>query len=282
MATGIIQSALEDPVKPVTMQSVANATTPTPTTGASTTQPATTTPTPTPTTASGYNPAKVADPSQWTVDGQQTVAGQVQNLISENSPLIEQARTNAKQQMNARGLVNSAMGVSAGETAAYSAALPIAQADAATYAKAAGYNTDQLNQKNLQDAQFTNAAGQFNAAAINDATLQQMANDNQKLLSSNSEAASLMNQATGVINNILMNDKMSSSKKTEASRQVYENLRLQLQILGATSSLDLSSLLMDNPYAVNQVPAATSESPVTGMTPPNPGMVWEDGRWVQH
>lgn len=259
MATGIIQSALEDPVKPVTMQATAQQTsTPTPGTGTSTPQ---TPATPAPTTATGYNPTKVADPSQWTIDGKQTVAGQVQDLIAQNSPLIEQARTNAKQQMNARGLVNSAMGVSAGETAAYSAALPIAQADAATYAKAAGYNTDQINQKNLQDAQFTNAASQFNAAAINDATLQQMANENQRLLSTNSEAASLMNQATGVINNILMNDKMDAATKTEASRQVYENLRLQLSVLGATSALDLSSILNENPYGAENAPTSSSTSP---------------------
>lgn len=249
MATGIIQSALQEPVKPVTMQTLNSqqeANSPTPTTAT--------------TTAAGYNPTKVATPTEWTVDNNQTVAGQVNKLIGENSPLIEQARTNAKQQMNARGLVNSAMGVSAGETAAYTAALPIAQADAATYAKSAGYNADQVNQKNLQDAQYTNAASQFNAdatnvasrfnaSAINDATLKQMAESNQKLLSTNSEAASLMNQATGVINNILMNDKMDSAAKQEASRQVYENLRLQLSVLGATSALDLSSILNDNPYA---------------------------------
>lgn len=244
-AQGIISSALKEAVKPVTMQATQQSPAANPTQPG---QQTTTTPAPTSPTVAAYNPTNVADPTKWEIDNQQTVAGQVKALIDDNSPIIQQARTNAKQAANERGLLNSAMAVSAGESAAYEAALPIAQQDAQTYSQAAGYNADQSNQNNQQNAQYTNAAAQFNAQALNDATLQQLANENQVLLQSNSQAVDLMNQATGVINNIMMNEKMDAAAKTEASRQIYENLRTNLSILSATSSLNLAELLGENPY----------------------------------
>lgn len=88
--------------------------------------------------------------SQWNIDGSQTVAGQLKDLLNPNNPLMQQARTGALEQMNNRGLSNSSMAMTAGDAAAYQAALPIAQADAATYAKATSYNADQKNQFALQ------------------------------------------------------------------------------------------------------------------------------------
>lgn len=299
---GIIQSAVKpvpltpDPNTQQNQQTMAHPNTQDPTTA--------TIPGPTPTVqATGYNPAQVASPTQWNVTDNQTVAGNVKSLIDQNSPIIQQARTNAAEAANERGLLNSAMAASAGEQAAYSAAVPIATSDAQTYSKAAGYNADQQNQVNLANANLTNQSAQFNAGAENEASrtgatlasqerqqqaqiagnleqtktqiggnveiqklqadtqtklasmdaqnktqLTQLQNQNQTLLQSNSQAAGLMNQATGVINNIMMNNQMDAAAKTEASRQVYENLRTQLSILSATSGLDLSTLLGSNPY----------------------------------
>lgn len=243
MATGIINTAVQDPVKPVALDPTIQQTDPV--TGAPTTTAAA--PIAAQPSVAGYNPTPVATPTAWNITDDQTVAGQVNKLTSQNSPLMEIARTNAKQSANERGLVNSAMAVSAGETAAYQAALPIATQDAATYSKAAGYSVDQTNQKNLQDSNLTNAAAQFNAKSLNDATLQKINNENQRLIQTNSTAASLMNQATGVLNNILMNDKMDANAKTEASRQIYENLRTQLGIISSTASLGLGGILGTTP-----------------------------------
>jgi len=243
MATGIINTAVQDPVKPVALDPTLQQTDPA--TGAPSTN--ATAPTAAQPSVAGYNPTPVATPTAWNVTDDQTVAGQVNKLTAQNSPLMEIARTNAKQAANERGLVNSAMAVSAGEKAAYDSVLPIATQDAATYSKAAGYTVDQTNQKNLQDANLTNAAAQFNAKSLNDATLQQINNENQRLIQTNSTAASLMNQATGVLNNILMNDKMDANAKTEASRQIYENLKTQLGIISSTASLGLGSILGTTP-----------------------------------
>lgn len=94
--------------------------------------------------STAYN-APTLDQSQFsasTADSGSTISDNalVQNrfngLIAENSPLIQMARTKALQDMNARGTQNSSMAQGAADAAAYAAALPIAQQDAATYAEA--------------------------------------------------------------------------------------------------------------------------------------------------
>lgn len=59
-----------------------------------------------------------------------TVSGRVQGLMSKDSPFMQQAQTQAKQSSNKRGLMNSSMAVTAGQDAAYRAAVPIASQDA--------------------------------------------------------------------------------------------------------------------------------------------------------
>ena len=58
-----------------------------------------------------------------------TVAGQMGNLMSGDNPFVESARTRGLQAANKRGLLNSSIGVQAGEAAALDAAGAIAKAD---------------------------------------------------------------------------------------------------------------------------------------------------------
>jgi len=127
-----------------------------------------------PATGSGYS----ATPFSVTPDA--TVAGQLKNVIAENSPLMQQAKARAADQMNERGLLNSSMAVGAGQGAVISAALPIAQQDASTYAQAATNTTNATNQAsqfgagatntaNLTNAQMGTSVSQMNAASANTA-----------------------------------------------------------------------------------------------------------------
>jgi len=116
-----------------------------------------------------YNAEQVA------VNPQSTVAGQVQSIINQDSPLMQSAQTKALQESNQRGLVNSSMGVQAGRQAVINSALPIAMQDAQTNANAATANAGATNQArqfgagaqlqadtaNQQDTSQTN---RFNAA----------------------------------------------------------------------------------------------------------------------
>lgn len=123
-------------------------------------------------------PASLNSVKPWYVTPEQTVAAQINALTDPNSGIIQQARAQALQQANARGLLNSNMALTAADAAAYQAAIPIAQADAATYAKAAGYNADASNQ--LNQLQYTQGnqvglsreqlAQQLGVAQMQDAT----------------------------------------------------------------------------------------------------------------
>jgi hypothetical protein len=100
-----------------------------------------------------------------------TVQGQVNSILSKDSPLMQRARTMATQQMAQRGLVNSSMAVGAGTAAMIDRATPIAAQDANTYNtvasenmgaknRAAEFGAGQLNQFSLQKGQQEFVAGQ--------------------------------------------------------------------------------------------------------------------------
>lgn len=115
-----------------------------------------------------------------TTTPEQTVAGQMQGLMDPNNPFIQQARTRARVSGNARGLLNSSMTETAADSAAYDAALPIAQADAAQFGRAAEFNASADNQFRMADkAQGFDLAKMDKQAAI---TLSQMSAEQQNTI----------------------------------------------------------------------------------------------------
>ncbi|MFZ6769936.1 DUF4214 domain-containing protein [Undibacterium sp. Di26W] len=115
-----------------------------------------------------YNPAALASPATWGVTADQTAQGQMARMIDPNNPYYQAWAHAGAQDAAARGFTgNSSIRDSAIMDAVMRNATPIASADAATYAKAAGYNTDQLNQNALQNFNAANVAGQFNSGQSN-------------------------------------------------------------------------------------------------------------------
>lgn len=114
----------------------------------------------------GPAPATQATTTDWRVDPNQTVQGQVKGIIDADSPLMQQASTRAAQQSSARGLLNSSLGVQAGQAALYDAALPMAQQDAGTFADAAKTNAGERNTNSRFNADASNNRnmGMFDAA----------------------------------------------------------------------------------------------------------------------
>jgi len=88
----------------------------------------------------------------WTPEDD-SVSTRVTGLMSQQSPLMEMARTSGLKAANRRGLLNSSMAVGAAENEAYKAAIPIASQEA-----------QQVAQKNLQ---HMTTAGQKDIAAMN-------------------------------------------------------------------------------------------------------------------
>lgn len=149
--------------------------------------------------AVGYTGAG-ANLNNWDVNGNQTVAGQVKGIIDSNSPLMQQAVQKANEASNGKGLLNSSMAVTSGQSALYGAAMPIAQQDAQTYANAAHANADAANQNSQFNANATNASNAFNATQTNAMTSQNTAatNDMTKTVMADSLQAQVANQSTGL------------------------------------------------------------------------------------
>lgn len=117
-------------------------------------------------------------PTNWNVDENQTVAGQIKGLIASNSPLNQQTETAAKQAMAAKGLLNSSMAITAGQDALYKNVLPIAQADASMYGNAGQYNATAANQSAAFGADAGNKASLANAENQTQVSLGNANNEN--------------------------------------------------------------------------------------------------------
>lgn len=117
-----------------------------------------------------------------TIDRNETVAGQMKDLLAANSPFLQQARYDAMKTANERGMLNSTMAASAGEDAAIRSALNIATPDAANYSKASDYNTAMQNQASMYNADQANAFASQQQQFGNQYQLQQSQFFNQKEL----------------------------------------------------------------------------------------------------
>lgn len=111
-----------------------------------------------------YNPdniqAERASVANWNVDDNQLVEKRAANLIKEDSPLMQLARSRAEQQANGRGLLNSSIAVGAGQTAVLDKAIDIGGRDASTFAQSAQFNADSSNKASMFNAGQSN---QWNA-----------------------------------------------------------------------------------------------------------------------
>ena len=120
-------------------------------------------------TAADPNAAQVTEVADVTrtVQPEETVAYQLDQILQSNNPIIQRARTAGLQFANQRGLLNSSIAAQASQQAAIDAALPIAQQDARTFAEAAGQVTDIEGRSALQDAALGTEISRFNVSEEN-------------------------------------------------------------------------------------------------------------------
>lgn len=212
--------------------------------------------------APGYNPAQAqaatVTPAQFKVTPEQTVSGQIKNIIASGSPLMQQAEASAKNQMNQRGLINSSIGIGAGQTALYGAAAPIATADAATYANAAANTTKAQNDASTANAQLNTSVAQSNAAATNtmQGTAQQIAGSTniQQIQSETSkEIARLQSDTT-----LTAQDKQDATSKMIAGIQsstsisIADKQAMSAQVIAQLQS-DTSLSVQDKASAAQKI-----------------------------
>lgn len=245
----------------------------------------------------GYNPSSAtaygAAPSAFTVAPNQTVSGQISNIIASGSPLMQEATANANQQMNQRGLINSSQAITAGQSALYQAAEPIAAADAQTYAQAATNTTQAQNAASLQNAQTQSQTSQFNAGQINSAlaseaqqanqmaqamatiqgneqasiAVQNLTDQNKTLLQTSAAAQNLYQQVISGMATILTNANLNTSQQAAALNDQIAQLQDGLAALqGIANNQQVTSTLSfggANGIPVGAPAAAPAAAPAT-------------------
>lgn len=191
------------------------------------------------------------DPTKWNVNNDQTVQGQVKNIIDANSPLMQQADTRSKQQMNSRGLMNSSMAIGAGQAALYDAALPIAQADAQTNVQSANFNANAANrssefnsgnvqQTNLANTAATNRASEFNAGNIQQTNVSNANAANTAISDSNKIRAQAATLDADASNKMLLVD-LDNKFKTAITNADAAN-KFELQTMADNTKKDLAAV----------------------------------------
>lgn len=172
--------------------------------------------------------ASAVTPAAYNVTPEQLTSTNVAKIVSEDSPLMAQAASRAAQKANARGLLNSSMAITAGASALYDAALPIASADAATQERAATNTANAQNTANLTNAQIGTSTSQFNAQAGNTAAL------TAAQLKSQSDLQSVQSNTQ-----IRLADKQAAVTKYVTENQAQ--LQTTLQRIQSDTSLDIAT-----------------------------------------
>jgi hypothetical protein len=204
----------------------------------------------------------------WQITPDQTVAQQVNGLVKADSPLMQQARTAGDQEAQSRGLLNSSIGIKAAQDSVYSAALPIAQADAATAARAAGYNVDTWNQANATNNQnqfnrlerlgqqkFTTGerlgqqkftTGERLGEQQHDMTKEIYSQGQQNTRQNRELFAGLSNDFTKQMTQINQDPNMTQQAKDWAIKQIYDSYKSNLNIVTQAGKVPNVSNLLKN------------------------------------
>jgi hypothetical protein len=216
-------------------------------------------------TRGAYDPASYT-PVLDTVQENETVQGQLGNILSEDNKLMQTARNRAMQTANSRGLLNSSMAAQAGEQAVIDTAMPIAGADAAAYRQAA-----------MKNVASQNEAGLFGAGAQQQLTLQRLKGDQaeqlagieanyKQMLQASQSASSLFNTVMTNIGAILDDPNTTQEQKQNAVNSQIAMLQAAMSAMGTIANIDLSSLL-----DFSQLSDVTPDEPgEPGYTPPPP------------
>jgi hypothetical protein len=178
-------------------------------------------------TATNAN-ASTANAATRALDTNELMSTQVNKVIGEDSPLMQQAAARAKQAANGRGLLNSSMAVQAGQAAVMDRAMPIAQYDA-------GVNTNVLDKNNANTQQMA----QFNAGQEQDVS-KFNANTNTQNSQFNANQQTDVNKA-----NANTNTQTSQFNASEANKASIVNASESNKILAQMMDQDTRKQLAD-------------------------------------
>jgi len=161
------------------------------------------------------------------ITSNETVAGQMNGLLAQNSPYLQSAVANGTAFASGRGLVNSSIAAGAAEKAAIDASAPIAAQDASTSA-AAGLSSQNADQSLNQ----TRYSGSVQAVGAS-----QAANDQMGLQAQHQAATAQLQTSLKQMDVAVDMDKLDSSNRASFTSAVapvmqqyqsaYENIQVQ-------------------------------------------------------
>lgn len=201
------------------------------------------------TNSTGYTPTQVnLNPST------DTVEGRIGNILKNDSPLLQDARTRAAQNANKRGLINSSMAIGEGEKAVIQTALPIASQDANAAVQTAYRNQDATNTASQVASTAENAYRQQQLSGAQAMEQQQLRGEQsvqlanieaqyKQQLQSSQSAAQFFAQVTTSIGEILKEPEIGVEQKQQLVQKQIQLLQNGMAVIGAIGNLDLSDLL---------------------------------------
>jgi hypothetical protein len=210
----------------------------------------------------GYAPATRAFDEQ-----KGTVVGRVDSILAKDGPLMERARSIAREQANSRGLINSSMAIEAGQAAVMDRAMPMAAQDAGAYNQAEQDNLSVINQASQYNA---TARNQF-AGQGNDQRFQALQNTNnnafQERMQRLQDSGAMARQAASLQSQERMQTAQERGTQnrfdSEAARQNSQFNTSQANAFrqqALTQSNTLAQLGYQNKLATAQVPAQFAAS----------------------
>lgn len=191
----------------------------------------------------------VGNPPQWVVSPNQLVENRIKGILGDNNPLMQQAKTQGLISAQERGLLNTSMGVEAGQKALYDYAVPIATVDSQTLSNAAKTNVDAAVTTAGQQSSLTGTLAGVNASMVNAALSSQTQKD---IAAAQMNFNSLQNVSEGVrygwgtlqsgINQVLSSN-MTPAAKDAAVRDMTSQYLAYANTVSSIYQIDLSPLL---------------------------------------
>jgi hypothetical protein len=208
-------------------------------------------------------PTLLGAPTKWDITSDQTVQGQMKNLIDPNSPYYQQWATAGAQDAAARGFTgNSSIRSTGIMDSVMRGATPIATSDASTYAKAAGYNADMPNQFAISNQNASNSMAQFSTAQQNDLTKAHLSANTQLAAASISADAQKMiatnnAQNAQIVATLNNTSQMAIAKLDQANKQILQTdanaSSLHAQAMQTIAAIQTNPNVVDKEGAIQQV-----------------------------
>lgn len=190
------------------------------------------------------------------VDEEASVAKNLTGLLDQNSDYIKQARSQGERAAGKRGLLNSSIAAGSGQSAAISAALPIASQDASTSAAKNAQQAEFVSQTKLNDQTIT---GQKDLANLNNTAQTELANLNNAAELARQKEAQGFQLTQQERDNIAQMDRLNTSISS-SDRQALLAAETNLKSAQITSADNLAANYLSalgQLTSNEKVPAAT-------------------------